>query len=210
MSMPRYCSIVLMVSAGPPIAYAALILSRPWPGMSTTVSRGIESFALCPPPERRSMMLSERLRPPTPPPRPGGAGRGGAGRAAVGAEDERRLRARQSDAAAGELVLGGVRHGVLLEGRADQEQHEREQEPADDRQHEPLDDAADRDALAPLRRCPGRRPGRRAAERGEGRVAAALEQPRTGPVDLVLGRCGGVGGFRHGRCMVAGRWPAPV
>src|SRR3954462_5400913 len=124
MSMPRYCSIVLMVSAGPPIAYAALILSRPWPGMSTTVSRGIESFALCPPPERRSMMLSERLRAEAlAPGSPGARGRGaraaGAGGAAVGAEDERRLRARQSDAAAGELVLGGVRHGVLLEGRAD-------------------------------------------------------------------------------------------
>src|SRR4051794_41313201 len=64
-SIPRYCSIVWIVSAGPPIAYAALILLRPWPGMSTTVSRGIESFALCPPPERRSMMLSERLGPET-------------------------------------------------------------------------------------------------------------------------------------------------
>src|SRR3954464_2233598 len=137
-SIPRYCSIVLIVSAGPPIAYAALILLRPWPGMSTTVSRGIESFALCPPPERRSMMLSERLGPETVAPgsRGPGGGRAGAGGAGVGAEDERRLRARQSDAAAGELVLGGVRHGVLLEGRADQEQHEREQETADDRQHD--------------------------------------------------------------------------
>src|SRR3954471_766534 len=142
--MPRYCSIVRIVRAGPPIAYAALILlGFDWPGMVAMVSRGIESFALCPPPERRSMMLSERLGPETVAPGsrgPGARGAGpragggwGAGRAAVGAEDERRLRARQSDAAAGELVLGGARHGVLLEGRADQEQHEREEGPADDR-----------------------------------------------------------------------------
>ena len=45
--IPRYCSIVLIVSAGPPIAYAALILSRPWPGMSTTVSRGIDYTGGC-------------------------------------------------------------------------------------------------------------------------------------------------------------------
>jgi hypothetical protein len=42
-----------------------LILSRPWPGTSTTVSRGIDSEAFFPPPMRMSMMLSERPRPPT-------------------------------------------------------------------------------------------------------------------------------------------------
>ena len=59
--MPRYCSTVLIASAGPPIAYAALILSRPWPGMSTIVSRGIDSRPTCPPPTRMSMIESERL-----------------------------------------------------------------------------------------------------------------------------------------------------
>ena len=44
--MPRYCSTVLIASGAPPNAYAALILLRPWPGMSTTVSRGIDSVAL--------------------------------------------------------------------------------------------------------------------------------------------------------------------
>src|SRR3954463_41807 len=158
MSMPRYCSIVLMVSAGPPIAYAALILSRPWPGMSTTVSRGIESFALCPPPERMSMMLSERLGPetvapgsrvpgerrseprtsvvcglvsPTPPP---------ASRASAGA-------------GTGACGRGGAGPGALVERRAEQKRPGREREPPDAREHEPPDDAADRDALAPLRRC---------------------------------------------------------
>src|SRR3954454_23523157 len=125
MSMPRYCSIVLIVSAGPPIAYAALILSRPWPGMSTTVSRGIDSFALCPPPKRRSMMLSDRLGAETGAPgsrgpggrrarpRDGRAGLTGAGRAPVGAEHERRLGAGQADAAAAERRLRRVWDGVL-------------------------------------------------------------------------------------------------
>src|SRR5919201_6802035 len=61
--IPRYCLTVWIVSAAPPIAYAALILSRPWPGMSTTVSRGIESLADLPPPERMSRIESERLGP---------------------------------------------------------------------------------------------------------------------------------------------------
>ena len=63
--MPRYCSTVLIASAGPPIAYAALILLRPRPGMSTTVSRGIESCAFRPPPMRISMIVSARDGPPT-------------------------------------------------------------------------------------------------------------------------------------------------
>ena len=50
----------MIASDGPPIAYAALILLRPWPGMSTTVSRGIESVALAPPPTRISRIESER------------------------------------------------------------------------------------------------------------------------------------------------------
>src|SRR3954453_18049449 len=49
-----------MASAAPPNAYAALILLRPWPGMSTTVSRGIESVALAPPPTRMSRIESDR------------------------------------------------------------------------------------------------------------------------------------------------------
>ncbi len=49
-----------MASDGPPIAYAALILLLPWPGMSTTVSRGIESVAFAPPPTRISMIESDR------------------------------------------------------------------------------------------------------------------------------------------------------
>ena len=60
--MPRYCSTVLTASAGPPIAYAALILLRPWPGMSTTVSRGIESRAERPPPARISRIVSDAAR----------------------------------------------------------------------------------------------------------------------------------------------------
>jgi hypothetical protein len=57
---------VCVASAGPPNAYAALILAVPWPGTSTTVSRGIESDALAPPPIRSSMIESERLGPPEP------------------------------------------------------------------------------------------------------------------------------------------------
>src|SRR4051794_26638298 len=48
------------------MAKAALILSGPWPGMSTTVSRGIESLAEWPRPERMSMIVSERDGPPQP------------------------------------------------------------------------------------------------------------------------------------------------
>src|SRR3954447_23372999 len=44
-SMPRNCSTVRVASAAPPNAYAALILLRPWPGMFTTVSRGVDSVA---------------------------------------------------------------------------------------------------------------------------------------------------------------------
>ena len=54
-----------MVSAGPPMARAALILSCPWPGMSTTVSRGIERRELLNPPARTSISVSERLGSPT-------------------------------------------------------------------------------------------------------------------------------------------------
>src|SRR3954449_9758318 len=168
-SMPRYCSIVLMVSAGPPIAYAALILSRPWPGMSTTVSRGIESFALCPPPERRSMMLSDRLGPETVAP----------GSRVPG---ERRSEPRTSvvcglvsptpplagwawaesgTAACWRVALTrnrtrGGRRGLNGGGRPGQELQGGGVEAVRARGREPLDDAADRDALAPLRRCPGR------------------------------------------------------
>ena len=40
--MPVYCSTVWIVSAAPPMAYAALIFCTPLPGMSTSVSRAIE------------------------------------------------------------------------------------------------------------------------------------------------------------------------
>ena len=50
-----------IASDGPPNAYAALILFWPWPGMSTTVSRRIDSCALAPPPIRSSMIESDRL-----------------------------------------------------------------------------------------------------------------------------------------------------
>ena len=49
-----------IASSGPPSAYAALILFWPWPGISTTVSRGIESVALLPPPIRSSRIESDR------------------------------------------------------------------------------------------------------------------------------------------------------
>src|SRR3954452_17450292 len=52
-----------MASEGPPNAYAALILLRPWPGMSTTVSRRIDSVAFLPPPIRRSRIESLREGP---------------------------------------------------------------------------------------------------------------------------------------------------
>ena len=65
MSIPRYRLIVVIARVGPPIAYAALTLSGPWPGMSTTVSRGMDSRALARPPARRSMIVSERLGWPT-------------------------------------------------------------------------------------------------------------------------------------------------
>src|SRR3954465_6979788 len=45
------------------MAYAALILLRPWPGMSTIVSRGIDRRAFLPPPTRMSMIESLRLGP---------------------------------------------------------------------------------------------------------------------------------------------------
>src|SRR3954452_9118506 len=55
-----------MASDGPPNAYAALILLGPWPGMSTTVSRRIDSVAFFPPPMRRSRIESLRDGPPLP------------------------------------------------------------------------------------------------------------------------------------------------
>ena len=65
-STPRNSFTVCVASAGPPNAYAALILFVPWPGMSTTVSRGMLSEALAPPPIRSSMIESLRLGPPEP------------------------------------------------------------------------------------------------------------------------------------------------
>src|SRR3954467_11895364 len=154
--IPRYCSMVWIVSAGPPIAYAALILFRPCPGMSTTVSRGIDSFVLWPPPKRNSMMLSERLGPETVAPgsRVPGERRSEPRTSVVcGLVSPTPPPASWAWAEAGTascwgLGRGGAGPGGVLGGRADQEQHEREQEPADDREHEPLDDAADGDALA--------------------------------------------------------------
>src|SRR4051794_33711063 len=137
------------------------------------------------------------------------AGLARAGRPPVRAEHERRLRARQADAAARERGLGGVGDRVLLQRRADQEEHEREEQPAGERDDEPLDDAPDGDALAPLRGGPRWL----AAQLVEQRAAvsrAAVEQARGGPIKLVLGGGGRVGGLRHEPCMVAGRWPTPV
>ena len=61
--MPSQRLITEIDRAGPPNAWAALIFCRPWPGISTTVSRGIERRAACPPPVRISMIESERPGP---------------------------------------------------------------------------------------------------------------------------------------------------
>ena len=84
----------------------------PWPGMSTTVSRGIESRALAPPPTRSSMIESDRLGPPTL-----RAGLGVAPGAGVGAEHEDRVRRRQREAAAVELRAGRRRRPWPLDLR---------------------------------------------------------------------------------------------
>ncbi len=47
----------------PPIANAALTFWRPAPGMSTTVSRAIDSRLFAPPPMRMSRIESARLGP---------------------------------------------------------------------------------------------------------------------------------------------------
>ena len=98
-------------------------------GMSTTVSRGIESLRAVPPPTRISMIESERLGPDVL-----RAGLLGALRALVGAEHEDRVAARAAGSrrrrAARPAPLGDL---VLLDLRADQEEHEREAEPADER-----------------------------------------------------------------------------
>ena len=60
---PRNDSIVSIVSAGPPSAYAALILLTPWPGMSTSTSRGIDSLRTLPNAAWTSMIVSERPGP---------------------------------------------------------------------------------------------------------------------------------------------------
>src|SRR5215471_19732748 len=63
MGMPSQRLITSIDRAGPPKAYAALIFCSPWPGISSTVSRGIDRRAACPPPVRISMIESERLGP---------------------------------------------------------------------------------------------------------------------------------------------------
>ena len=59
-STPVYASTVWIASAVPPKANAPLILPRPWPGMSTIVSRAIDSRLFAPPPTRSSMIESDR------------------------------------------------------------------------------------------------------------------------------------------------------
>ncbi len=65
-STPRYERTVSTASCAPPNAYAALILLRPRPGISTTVSRGMLSRDEAPPPTRMSRIESARLGPPDP------------------------------------------------------------------------------------------------------------------------------------------------
>ena len=60
---PRKDSTVSIVSAGPPSAYAALTLLIPWPGTSTSTSRGIESLRTLPKAAWTSMIVSERPGP---------------------------------------------------------------------------------------------------------------------------------------------------
>ena len=60
MRMPVLFSIVFTSSFGPPYAKAALILVVPWPGMSTSESRGIDISRFGPLPVCSSMIVSVR------------------------------------------------------------------------------------------------------------------------------------------------------
>ena len=100
----------------------------------------------------------------------------------------RMLRAAEHAAPARECGLGVVRH-ALLHLRADQEQHEREQQPAADGERHPLGHPAGGDRLA--RR--GARRARLPVTRLSRRLSASRSPPRVsallaGAVDLVLRR----------------------
>ena len=57
-------STVLISRLGPPKAYAALILFIPWPGMSTQLSRGIDTTAaLCPSAASRAIIRTSLRSP---------------------------------------------------------------------------------------------------------------------------------------------------
>ena len=124
--MPSQFLITEIDSAGPPNSCAALIFCRPCPGISTTVSRGIDRRAACPPPVRISMIVSERPGPVV---------------SAPGSFEffwrrsepsTRMLLADVSGKPAGSSTRRDVRRRRrALEVRADQEQHERQRQPAE-------------------------------------------------------------------------------
>src|SRR3954462_14075599 len=128
-----------MASGAPPMAEGALILLRPWPGLSRAGARGIDRRPGCPPPMRMSRMESERLGPFVLAPgslvfavrwsgpstrkvvalKGGGPGAGG--------------RAEGRRAVAGERVLGGVVDLGALDLGGDEEEDQREGQPRADR-----------------------------------------------------------------------------
>ena len=86
---PVSCSTVWMSSGGPPNAYAALILFWPWPGMSTQLSRGMDTTEA---PVRCGSILasiSTSLRcDPASTPGSAAVARRGLGRTRVGADEQ--------------------------------------------------------------------------------------------------------------------------
>ena len=100
---------------------------------------------------------------------------GGRRAALVGAEHEDRVRAREREAGAAERALGRVGDLALLDLRADEEQHDGERDPADEREREPLARRARRDR-APWQPAP------RSAARGAPALARAplAQRPSVG------------------------------
>ena len=149
-----------------------MILSRPWPGMSTSVSRGIDRRLFAPPPMRMSMIESER---------PAGRLRAGLARvlrALVGAEHEHVVRRPQRVAGAAEALVGRVGDLALLDLRADEEQHERQRDPDRDRARAPSARCASPTSRAAARARRRGRCGRRAAWRARRRRRARAAEAR--------------------------------
>ena len=166
-SIPSHSLTVCVASAGPPNAYAALILFVPLPG---DVDHGVARDR-----ERRVRAAADpqqhdRVR----------AARAAAARlrealgARVGAEHEDRVRAGQRERAGVELVADLVREVAALDLRGDHEQDGGDRDPREQRDREPLDDAPGGDPAA-------RRAGRARRAPGQGRAGAGRGGRSCGP-----------------------------